>query len=180
MTAGSHAIEVRPATARDVPLIEGWLNDPGNPLWQAKDLLQALSAPAYQLIVACDARATGNNKVENAVPVEQANAQTPLGFALLRGVDNEWNLLYLLVAPAARRSGVAEALLQWLQSNIAHEAGSLLLEVRCGNQAATALYKKCGFVEQGVRPRYYEPLQVGGQREDALLLGWNAVKLNKN
>ena len=43
----------------------------------------------------------------------------------------------------------------------------MLLEVRASNQAAQALYARCGFTQVGVRRRYY-PATEG--REDAWVL----------
>ena len=43
----------------------------------------------------------------------------------------------------------------------------MVLEVRVSNLAARSLYQKLGFVEVGVRPRYYE--DTG---EDAVLMDY--------
>ncbi|MCZ6831549.1 MAG: hypothetical protein O7F73_18545, partial [Gammaproteobacteria bacterium] len=45
-----------------------------------------------------------------------------------------------------------------------------LLEVRCSNGGAIALYRKHGFTEDGVRKNYYP---TDGGREDALLMSLN-------
>lgn len=171
----SNNVTVRNAIAADIPLISAWLNDPSNPLWRAGDLARALTAPGYRLVVACAESPRLSADVANTASA----AVTPLGFALLRVIEGYWSLLYLLVNPAVRRSGVARALLHSLQADIENEAGEcLVLEVRVGNSAARALYLDCGFVEEGRRPRYYEALQQGGEREDALLLTWRNRQYN--
>jgi ribosomal-protein-alanine N-acetyltransferase len=44
------------------------------------------------------------------------------------------------------------------------------LEVRAGNSAAQAMYKKYGFVADGVRPRYYKD-----NNEDAILMSLHSL-----
>lgn len=88
----------------------------------------------------------------------------------------ETELLYLLVAPEARRQGLAAKL---LDKSLAHSkklnAERMLLEVRASNLAAIALYTEKGFVREGRRKNYYplisedEATVIKG-REDALLL----------
>lgn len=79
----------------------------------------------------------------------------PAGFALVRAVADEAELLLLAVSPARRRRGVGTALLRAVVS----EAGAggiadLHLEVRAGNEAA-ALYQAHGFAKVGERRAYY-------------------------
>ncbi len=65
----------------------------------------------------------------------------------------ESEILNLAVAPAARRSGVARALLTHaLQSS----PGDWFLEVRESNQAAIQLYQSTGFRPSGSRSGYYQ------------------------
>lgn len=92
------------------------------------------------------------------------------GFAVLAHQPFDAELQAITVIPQARRQGVAKALLERLCS----EAGAwgserLLLEVRASNQAAIALYRRMGFVDDGRRPGYY-PAGEAGQREGALLM----------
>ncbi|QJQ94594.1 MULTISPECIES: ribosomal protein S18-alanine N-acetyltransferase [Halomonadaceae] len=92
-----------------------------------------------------------------------------LGFAVLCRLPFDAELQAITVAPAARRQGIAGALLVRLEQQ-ARAWGSerLLLEVRESNTAAIALYRGHGFVEDGRRRGYYPAL--AGQREDALLM----------
>ena len=65
--------------------------------------------------------------------------------------ENE--ILNLAVAPAARRSGLAQALLAHaLQAS----PGAWFLEVRASNHAAIQLYKRTGFLPTGRREGYYQ------------------------
>jgi len=78
------------------------------------------------------------------------------GFALLRVAADEAELLTLAVDPAARRQGVARALLAGFdRSAAAAGARRAFLEVAETNAAGRALYAGCGWHQQGRRPRYY-------------------------
>ena len=88
----------------------------------------------------------------------------------------ETELLYLLVAPQARRQGLAASLLaKSLIHSEALNAERMLLEVRASNQPALDLYLSKGFVREGRRKNYYPLLTEDNHlaskgREDALLL----------
>ncbi|MDO4242506.1 MAG: ribosomal protein S18-alanine N-acetyltransferase [Actinomyces sp.] len=66
------------------------------------------------------------------------------------------DLLSIATVPAARRQGIASAMLAELVST-ARAAGcrAVLLEVRESNQAARTLYARYGFESIGTRRRYY-------------------------
>ena len=92
----------------------------------------------------------------------------PTGFILARAVAGEAEILTLAVAPAARRQGVARALVD-AAGALAAKAGAetLWLEVAEDNTAARALYAAAGFQPCGRRPRYYSRPQGA---VDALML----------
>jgi ribosomal-protein-alanine N-acetyltransferase len=81
-------------------------------------------------------------------------------------VADEMHVHNVAIEPAARRQGLARALLEEALFT-AREAHVRVahLEVREGNQPALALYAGLGFEVAGRRPGYYE-----SPREDALLL----------
>ena len=81
----------------------------------------------------------------------------PLGFILCRAVAGEAEILTLAVDPAARRRGLALALVE-AATGAARMAGaeSLFLEVAHDNAAALGLYRKAGFAEVGLRRGYYD------------------------
>lgn len=99
-----------------------------------------------------------------------------IGLLVLQPAFFETELLYLLVAPEARRQGLAAQLLdKSLQHSEQLNAERMLLEVRVSNQPAIALYKGKGFVQEGKRKNYYPLLAEdktteSKEREDALLL----------
>ncbi|WP_419895864.1 ribosomal protein S18-alanine N-acetyltransferase [Roseomonas sp. USHLN139] len=78
------------------------------------------------------------------------------GFILARVAADEAEILTLAVHPAARRQGLAMALLETTAlAAAARGAAALFLEVSAGNAAAQALYAAAGFAEVGRRRRYY-------------------------
>ncbi|MEM6888352.1 MAG: GNAT family N-acetyltransferase [Pseudomonadota bacterium] len=75
------------------------------------------------------------------------------GFALVRCVADEAELLTLAVAPRAQRQGIGRALmLDWMRKVAATIA---FLEVAADNHAALKLYAQLGFKEFGRRKNYY-------------------------
>lgn len=81
-----------------------------------------------------------------------------LGYAGLRLGGGEADVQTLAVAPAAQRRGIGGLLLRGLLERAARAGvGSVLLEVRAGNEAAIALYAGHGFERIAVRRGYYQP-----------------------
>ena len=91
-----------------------------------------------------------------------------LAVAAFSLVMDETSLLNIVVGREYRGEGLGGRLLSdglsWMQQIGAQRC---LLEVRRGNAPARALYRRMGFVEDGVRKNYY-PLGEG--REDAVLM----------
>lgn len=77
------------------------------------------------------------------------------GLVLVRQVADEIEILLVAVEHAARRRGIARALVTAVLA-AARGARMAFLEVRASNVAAIALYAGLGFVATGRRPRYYE------------------------
>lgn len=89
-----------------------------------------------------------------------------LGFALVRSVFDECELLLLAVDPAWRGRGIGEALLRdSLRTARRRGITSMNLEVRASNNAVH-LYEKTGFEYVHRRPGYYRGND--GQLYDAL------------
>ena len=85
-------------------------------------------------------------------------------------VAGELEIVNVAVAPSFRGQGLGKALLRFfLDQARKRGAGRAVLEVRSGNAPARALYNGCGFVQVGVRKKYY--VDSG---EDALVLEWVA------
>jgi ribosomal-protein-alanine N-acetyltransferase len=89
-----------------------------------------------------------------------------VGYLMAWHVADELHIVNVAVDPAARRGGVATALLAYVLGRFAAEEGRLAtLEVRRGNAGAIAFYRRHGFVQTGVRRGYYQ--DTG---EDALIM----------
>lgn len=81
---------------------------------------------------------------------------TAVGYAGMLVAAGEGYFTNVAVSPACRRQGVADALIKALiLYGKTHRLSRLTLEVRVSNAPAIALYRKHGFVKDGVRPRFY-------------------------
>lgn len=90
-----------------------------------------------------------------------------LGYVGSQTVLDETDMMNVAVDPAARRQGVARALIQALTAQLKQRGSrKLSLEVRASNLGAIRLYESLGFVRLGCRPGYYR-----NPREDAWILG---------
>lgn len=101
-----------------------------------------------------DERAWSATEFEDLLSQPTAHLFTaPRGFALIRVVADEAELLVIAVHPDAQGAGVGRKLMQdWMQGIAASEA---FLEVAQDNAAAISLYKSCGFAQVGQRRAYY-------------------------
>ena len=89
-------------------------------------------------------------------------------FVAMAGVD-EMHLLNITVAPSQQGRGHARRMLAALVALCAeHKAPLLWLEVRLSNARARSIYERLGFVEVGIRKRYY-PAGFA-RREDAAVM----------
>jgi [ribosomal protein S18]-alanine N-acetyltransferase len=93
---------------------------------------------------------------------------TLAGFILCRLIAGEAEVLTLAVRPAARRRGVARALLEAAIVLAAPTAESMFLEVAADNPGAVALYEGAGFETVGRRAGYYG--RPGAGSVDALVM----------
>jgi ribosomal-protein-alanine N-acetyltransferase len=81
-------------------------------------------------------------------------------------IVDEAHIATIAVHPDFRRQGLGEQILLFALRAARNEgAQRVFLEVRAGNAAAQAMYKKYGFEIAGVRPGYYKD-----NNEDALLM----------
>jgi ribosomal-protein-alanine N-acetyltransferase len=81
-------------------------------------------------------------------------------------IIDEAHIATIATHPEFRRQGIGEQiLLHALRDVYAEGAQRAFLEVRAGNVAAQAMYKKYGFIVDGLRPKYYRD-----NNEDAVLM----------
>jgi [ribosomal protein S18]-alanine N-acetyltransferase len=80
-------------------------------------------------------------------------------------IVDEIHIGTLAVHPDFRRLQIGEKLLKWALIESRNEAEVAFLEVRRSNEPAISLYLKFGFIENGVRKKYYSD-----NHEDAILM----------
>lgn len=79
------------------------------------------------------------------------------GFIVWRVVADEAEIITIGVHPDARRGGIADAMLTLVESDVKKRGGKkIFLEVAENNVPARALYEHNGYVQVGVRPKYYD------------------------
>ena len=140
MSATLHLTELREGGTQDLSEVSKIMQAAFDPrygeAWTSAQCLGMLSLPGVWLVVAS---------------LDGKDA----GFALARLVADEAELLLLATLPAARRRGVAGALVRAVVAESrARGASKLHLEVRAGNDAVR-LYRREGFDKVGERPAYY-------------------------
>ncbi len=136
----TQALTVRPGDARDIAAVEALMAAAFDPrfgeAWTRGQCLGVLAMPGVGLSLA------------HADDV-------PAGFALIRTVLDETELLLLAVAPPFRGRGIGAALLREVITDCGARSGKVIhLEVREGN-SAVSLYVRAGFVMVGDRRGYY-------------------------
>lgn len=141
---------LRAGTARDIDTVDALIVDAFDPrfgeAWTRGQCLGVLAMPGVRLTLAL-------------------LDDEPAGFAMVRALLDEAELLLLAVVPAQRRRGVARALLRAVVADAqATGAAKLHLEVRAGNEAVR-LYTASGFAKVGERRGYYRGRT--GQLHDA-------------
>lgn len=88
------------------------------------------------------------------------------GYIGSQSVLGEADMMNLAVDPEHRRCGIAKQLvIELINCLKRQQVHCLTLEVRVSNDNAIALYNGLGFVQVGIRPRYYS-----APKEDALIL----------
>ncbi|MBD5400963.1 GNAT family N-acetyltransferase [bacterium] len=89
------------------------------------------------------------------------------GFIVYRVVADEAEIITIGVAPDARRTGIAAAMLAIAESDASKRgATKMFLEVAADNAPARALYKAGGYIEVGTRPKYYDGVDAIMMRKD--------------
>ncbi len=109
------------------------------------------------------------NTLSIALVAEEAGQVVGMIVAWL--LVDELHVATIGVHPERRRSGIGRQLLAAaLLAGLEHGAHMSTLEVRLGNLAAQALYRRFGYRVVGRRPRYYKD-----NNEDALLMKSDAL-----
>lgn len=102
---------------------------------------------------------------ENAVYFCLEDDDKVIGYVGMWVSFGEGNINNIAVLPEYRGQGYGALLLEQLIFYAKeHKFTFLTLEVRASNERARALYRKMGFLETGIRKKYYE------RTEDAILM----------
>lgn len=82
-------------------------------------------------------------------------------FIVWRQVLDEAEIITIGVHPSAQKAGIATALLTIMENEVKKQNGKkIFLEVSENNVPARSLYKKNGYKEIGVRPKYYDGIDA--------------------
>ena len=84
-----------------------------------------------------------------------------LGYCGFWRVSGEVQVTNIAVLPEYRRKGIAKALAEEMLK-ICTDDEQIVLEVRKSNSAAISLYEQLGFIEAGVRKRFYHDPEEDG------------------
>lgn len=126
--------------------------------WDEAAIRGELDNPLALWLVA-EGEAGGNESVEG-------EARPVLGYVGSQTCFEDADILNVAVVPAARRRGIAAALMRELEARLALKGVErITLEVRASNVPAIRLYEGLGYTRIGLRKGYYEK-----PREDALIL----------
>lgn len=107
--------------------------------WSLESITDEISNPLAQYIVA-----------------EDLSTNNIIGFVGVWIIAGEGNITNIAVHPEYRRSGIGYNLLSKLITLCADlNCNDITLEVRVSNMAAQNLYSKLGFVNEGIRKKYY-------------------------
>lgn len=89
-----------------------------------------------------------------------------LGYVMVSRYADVWHILNVCVREAHRGRGIAGNMLEVLFERAGGKPHlGFTLEVRVSNATAIGLYRRKGFMEHGVRPRYYSD-----NGEDAIIM----------
>ena len=89
------------------------------------------------------------------------------GFIVYRQTLDEAEIITIGVHPDARRTGIAAAMLGIMQGDLKKSGVKhIFLEVAANNLPARRLYEQDGFVQIGMRPKYYDGQDAIMMRKD--------------
>jgi ribosomal-protein-alanine N-acetyltransferase len=147
-------LHIEPATPRDADAVAKLHAASFYRGWPRQDIEAYIIDPDTPTLVVCDAR----RKV--------------VGFAMLRILGDDVELMTIAVAPKYRGSGLGQALMRArFEALLMSPARRMVLEVAADNPAAIRLYQKLGFTKLSERKGYYA--RPDGQPATALVMARN-------
>lgn len=109
---------------------------------------------------------------KNTIMLTAENGREILGYLIVYAVLDECEIARIAAAKEFRRQGVGGQLILRLEKDCAErKITRILLDVRRGNQPASAFYRAQGFQEDGIRRNFYTK-----PTEDAVLMSKNLGK----
>jgi ribosomal-protein-alanine N-acetyltransferase len=104
------------------------------------------------------------NKLAHYIVIEEENQI--VGYGGVWYIVDEGHITNVAIHPDHRKKGLGKQLVDAMKDMaIQNEIILMTLEVRVSNVAAITLYERMGFLEAGIRPKYYTDNQ-----EDALIM----------
>ncbi len=104
------------------------------------------------------------NKLARYIVIEEENQI--VGYGGVWYIVDEGHITNVAIHPDHRKKGLGKQLVDAMKDMaIQNEIVLMTLEVRVSNVAAITLYERMGFLEAGIRPKYYTDNQ-----EDALIM----------
>ena len=105
------------------------------------------------------------NKISVYFVAVDEETELVVGYAGVWMMYDSANITNIAVHPDYRKTGLGGKMLELLiDISKEQKMDNITLEVRVSNVPAIALYKKYGFLEEGIRKRYYQG------NEDALIM----------
>jgi ribosomal-protein-alanine N-acetyltransferase len=147
-------LHIEPATGRDADAVAKLHAASFYRGWPRQDIESYIIDPDTPTLVACDAK----HKVA--------------GFAMLRILGEDVELMTIAVEPKFRSKGLGAALLKaCFEDLLMTPSKRMILEVAADNPAAIKLYNKLGFTKISERKGYYA--RPDGQPATALVMARN-------
>ena len=151
-------VSIIPATENYIPRILEIEQEAISPPWTHGALLSEIYKKDSYFVVAVEDCASSVIDIDDNASPAVYNAAYPavFGFAVLRRVGDDGELLQIAVDKSHRHGGVGDLLMMAVLEHARENTlGSIFLEVRRGNDAAVGLYKKHGFSSVRIRKNYY-------------------------
>ena len=149
-------LHIEPATSRDAEQVAAIHAKSFFRGWPREDIATYLSDPDTPTLVACDAK------------------RHIAGFAMLRLLGDDVELMTIAIDPRYRGKGVGRALMQAAFEDLLMTPSTrMILEVAADNPAAIRLYRSLGFAQISERKGYYA--RPDGQPATALVMARDLV-----
>ena len=149
-------IRIAYASVKDLQRILEIMHDAISPIWTSDAFLSEMRKGDSLFLVALD---------DEIVDIETGSPRC-MGFAVVRQVGDDGELLQIAVDTKVRRGGIGSLLIEAVLDYAAKNSmQSVFLEVRKSNIAAISLYEKNGFEPVRTRKDYYD-----NPDEDAMVM----------